>query len=38
MLGDAAAGKTSLMVQYVDGRFDEDYIETLGKIYWDPFS
>ena len=30
MLGDAAIGKTSMMVKYVDGRFDEDYIETLG--------
>ena len=23
-------GKTSLMVKYVEDRFDEDYIETLG--------
>eukprot|EP00700_Malawimonas_jakobiformis_P003458 EC726218.1.p1 GENE.EC726218.1~~EC726218.1.p1 ORF type:complete len:212 (+),score=12.75 EC726218.1:28-663(+) len=33
MLGDAASGKTSLMVQYVDGRFDEDYIETLAVTF-----
>lgn len=30
MLGDQAIGKTSLMVKYVEGTFDEDYIETLG--------
>jgi len=32
MLGDQAIGKTSLMVKYVEGTFDEDYIETLGKF------
>ena len=30
MVGDAQVGKTSLMVKYVDGTFDEDYIQTLG--------
>uniref|UniRef100_A0A7S1KMR1 Septum-promoting GTP-binding protein 1 n=1 Tax=Percolomonas cosmopolitus TaxID=63605 RepID=A0A7S1KMR1_9EUKA len=30
MLGDVQVGKTSLMVKYVDGKFDEDYIMTLG--------
>ena len=30
MVGDVQAGKTSLMVRYVEGNFDEDYIETLG--------
>lgn len=30
MVGDAQIGKTSLMVKYVEGKFDEDYIETLG--------
>eukprot|EP00736_Rhodelphis_marinus_P008573 Rmarinus@m.2946 len=30
MLGDAQIGKTSLMVKYVEGTFDEDYIQTLG--------
>ena len=31
MVGDAQIGKTSLMVKYVEGSFDEDYIQTLGK-------
>jgi Gtp-binding protein of the ras superfamily involved in termination of M-phase len=30
MVGDAQVGKTSLMVKYVEGTFDEDYIQTLG--------
>jgi hypothetical protein len=30
MVGDAQIGKTSLMVKYVEGAFDEDYIQTLG--------
>ena len=30
MVGDAQIGKTSLMVKYVEGKFDEDYIQTLG--------
>lgn len=30
MIGDSQIGKTSLMVNYVDGNFDEDYIQTLG--------
>lgn len=30
MVGDSAVGKTSLMVRYVEGKFDEDYVETLG--------
>ncbi|KAK9239789.1 P-loop containing nucleoside triphosphate hydrolase protein [Lipomyces kononenkoae] len=30
MIGDAQIGKTSLMVKYVEGSFDEDYIQTLG--------
>ena len=30
MVGDSQIGKTSLMVKYVEGKFDEDYIETLG--------
>eukprot|EP00761_Pharyngomonas_kirbyi_P013910 gb/GECH01013939.1/.p1 GENE.gb/GECH01013939.1/~~gb/GECH01013939.1/.p1 ORF type:complete len:193 (+),score=33.56 gb/GECH01013939.1/:1-579(+) len=30
MLGDQKVGKTSLMVKYVDGTFDEDYVVTLG--------
>ena len=32
MVGDAQIGKTSLMVKYVEGSWDEDYIQTLGKI------
>ncbi|BFZ55662.1 Ras GTPase tem1 [Savitreella phatthalungensis] len=30
MLGDSQIGKTSLMVKYVDGIFDEEYLQTLG--------
>jgi len=30
MVGDSQIGKTSLMVKYVEGNFDEDYIQTLG--------
>ena len=30
MLGDSQVGKTSLMVKYVEGSWDEDYIQTLG--------
>eukprot|EP00123_Amoebidium_parasiticum_P022785 comp9495_c0_seq1/m.4533 comp9495_c0_seq1/g.4533 ORF comp9495_c0_seq1/g.4533 comp9495_c0_seq1/m.4533 type:complete len:204 (-) comp9495_c0_seq1:579-1190(-) len=30
MVGDSQIGKTSLMVKYVQGSFDEDYIQTLG--------
>ncbi|CAG8585399.1 6314_t:CDS:2 [Paraglomus brasilianum] len=30
MVGDSQIGKTSLMVKYVEGHFDEDYIQTLG--------
>lgn len=33
MVGDAQIGKTSLMVKYVEGSFDEDYIQTLGMPY-----
>lgn len=32
MVGDAQIGKTSLMVKYVEGSWDEDYIQTLGKF------
>lgn len=35
MVGDSQIGKTSLMVKYVEGSFDEDYIQTLGE---DPLS
>ena len=31
MVGDAQIGKTSLMVKYVEGSWDEDYIQTLGQ-------
>lgn len=31
MVGDSQIGKTSLMVKYVEGTFDEDYIQTLGR-------
>lgn len=30
LIGDAQIGKTSLMVKYVEGLFDEDYTQTLG--------
>ena len=30
MVGDSQIGKTSLMVKYVEGHFNEDYIQTLG--------
>ncbi|OLY82125.1 Septum-promoting GTP-binding protein 1 [Smittium mucronatum] len=30
MLGDAQIGKTTLMVKYVQGKFEPDYIQTLG--------
>ena len=30
MIGDSQIGKTSLMVKYVDGIFDEEYLQTLG--------
>ncbi len=33
LIGDAQIGKTSLMVKYVEGSFDEDYIQTLGVNY-----
>jgi GTP-binding protein of the ras superfamily involved in termination of M-phase len=33
MVGDAQIGKTSLMVKYVEGSWDEDYIQTLGKLH-----
>lgn len=32
MVGDAQIGKTSLMVKYVEGNWDEDYIQTLGEL------
>ena len=32
MVGDAQIGKTSLMVKYVEGSWDEDYIQTLGEM------
>ena len=32
MVGDAQIGKTSLMVKYVEGSWDEDYIQTLGPF------
>lgn len=30
LIGDAQVGKTTLMVKYVENKFDEDYIQTLG--------
>jgi GTP-binding protein of the ras superfamily involved in termination of M-phase len=37
MVGDAQIGKTSLMVKYVEGSWDEDYIQTLGRLLLAPF-
>lgn len=36
MVGDSQIGKTSLMVKYVEGSFDEDYIQTLGAFFYPP--
>lgn len=36
MVGDAQIGKTSLMVKYVEGSWDEDYIQTLGAQFISP--
>jgi len=30
MIGQSQAGKTSLMVKYIENKYDQDYIETLG--------
>jgi hypothetical protein len=38
MVGDAQIGKTSLMVKYVEGSWDEDYIQTLGASCWGAIS
>ena len=35
LLGDSQIGKTSLMVNYVEGMFEESYIETLGVHFMD---
>lgn len=35
LIGDSQIGKTSLMVKYVEGLFDEDYIQTLGVNFMD---
>lgn len=32
IVGDAQIGKTSLMVKYAEGDFDDEYIQTLGKM------
>ena len=31
-LGDSQIGKTIQMVKYVEGHFEEDYIQTLGEL------
>jgi Gtp-binding protein of the ras superfamily involved in termination of M-phase len=33
MLGDVQIGKTSLMIKYVEDKFDEDYIQ-VRKYFW----
>ena len=35
LLGDSQIGKTSLMVKYVEGSFEDSYIETLGVHFMD---
>eukprot|EP01084_Bolivina_argentea_P296793 511208_1 len=35
MLGDSQIGKTTLMVKYIEDKYDEDYIETLGVNFMD---
>ncbi|CAH6723296.1 protein Tem1p [[Candida] jaroonii] len=35
LIGDSQIGKTSLMVKYVEGTFDDDYIQTLGVNFMD---
>ncbi len=32
MIGDPMIGKTALMVKFVEEKYDEDYIATLGSI------
>lgn len=31
IVGDTETGKTSLMIKYVENKFDEDYIMTIGN-------
>ncbi|MES1908262.1 MAG: septum-promoting GTP-binding protein 1 [Cercozoa sp. M6MM] len=35
LIGESQTGKTSLMVKYIEGKFDEDYIVTLGVTFMD---
>mmetsp|Transcript_25283 Transcript_25283/g.74233 ORF Transcript_25283/g.74233 Transcript_25283/m.74233 type:complete len:250 (+) Transcript_25283:3-752(+) len=35
MLGDSQVGKTALMSKYVEGTFDDDYLQTLGVNFMD---
>lgn len=35
MLGDSHVGKTSLMSRYVEGLYDDDYLQTLGVNFMD---
>ncbi|RCK60935.1 Septum-promoting GTP-binding protein 1 [Candida viswanathii] len=35
LIGDSQIGKTSLMVKYVEGSFNDDYIQTLGVNFMD---
>jgi small GTP-binding protein len=34
LLGDFAVGKTSLIRRYVEGRFDDTYLTTVGVVVW----
>ncbi len=32
ILGDSCVGKTSLVMQYTEGKFEDNYLLTVGKI------
>ena len=35
LVGDSSVGKTTLLLQYVDGKFSENHITTIGVEYKD---
>lgn len=32
IIGDTSVGKTSLVMQYTEGKFEDNYLLTIGKI------